>query len=1762
MRKLSRWILFLIVLLSGLVFSAALTDGAAPALTVNGQTENIILSFNEAPSIRAAVPEGATGLILEAERISGLNGEPVDPDDPKEWSEWYDRYRLFPLIEETGKRFSDQGVWRITARYTSDDYEDGADPGQGLVWTNLASLDVIVSNYQARMSAPDITLSPASAAQGSFISVTLNSFQQKNEWYWYELAKMEDSGDWGDWFSHIDLTLKEGVSSAFSVPTLELDPGVYRLSLRTEAVGYEDNVSYKTFTVTENSAPADGIVLRAASVPVNVPVEMNLRAAGADQIEATVTLDEDPYWRSDPFLLDDDTGVWRQYFDRPGTYRVTLTAYENGDGRTAGTAVLTVTASDYLANPVYSGFPGILTAGQDLNGSLVLDARTERAYIELSYCPDNADWQTMYRAGRQIVTPAAEPISFPASLFTRDGRYRLHVYTYAAGIESSYNEYWLLRSSAAAGSATLKVNGGTAAVTVPSSTDVHVELIAPGATAARVLVGDRWNYLGDPGQFAFDLSFGGGDYALTAQITADDPAWQEEGFDWNDFRWEDLHWGPCSNAVLIHAVTAGGRLDQPAVTLETNTVARGEWLRASVAGQNRGEWYWAQVRRLWRNEYGDIQWEHAMDCYGDASIGLAVPTAPLEPGDYFLTIGADAVGWEGAERSVPFTVTGSSASLPQVALYFAQSTILTSQDIAFCAYADGADFVSVDVAWDEDDNWNNHYEDDDGVNTWSFSCSQSGTYVFTLRAWRNGQSMGEDSFTLTVGAPHGQLEDVALQGVPVVTALNTAITGSFTPDANATDYGVSLTYCPNDGPWDTLYDQGRRKGQTDAAALSFPAAYFSRPGIYRLEIHTTAQGYNGAHLSTQILVTESGMQQSLALQVKAGEIYLHQNIPVTVTAPANVTAVRLWSSSYDWWDYRVNDGEGFEWFWGFHNGGDETLFAQGTTDASVLEWLNGHDHDMQGFDWSRVAWTLSSEPVTVSVIKYGDLAAPQVSFPQGTTVERGQMLPLTISPVANAYSYGVQIRRANEDGGNWLMDYDYSAIQETSRISVPTDSLEAGDYVLHIDPRCYGWHGDSKGYPFTVTQSAAWTEEPVFRVSATTLLTREYAIYSIYAPGAEEVMWQIGDSSNRRSQWGDSLTDNVIFYGEADYVMQGFARYPGDDEWTPIGETTVVVTAPYGVMDVSLQAPASIPVSDTLSFSAVCDFKGKSGTVNLYFASPDGAQMLRLDPVEQRDEGGLHYLTYQVEANTLALGPYFITAYVIPGAKGYDVGVDEITIDVTGGTLNAALTVNPNPAEIFDDVHISLQVPQATAVALFSDLNGMNWQYESGDTLDRDEPVWWDGTYVFYGLYTTEEIDPDDEGFSWESVHWEGASNSVSLVVNPPSAELEEINATLNKNTVRRGEKIKVTIQNQNPGLDVSYGANLQPVNHEGYSSELAWFGPEESGGKIIWVETLEAAPGDYKLMISANARGCHPVNTWIPVTITEADQGLQMTVQDQNVLTGNMLQVVGYAKGAAHIRLDVSFENSTWEPDPAFMEAEGDCLNTEVFFGEHPDTVVLDLTAAYPNGSTETLRKTIAVSAPKGPVHPAIQLNSAWQPGRDLYFTVTVEEDVQYVVFVQETGSDDDAPFAQFIPMGHPTKQFHLSADDYTFESGKMYEIRVVAAGTGYDGRQTVLPITRSASLTSLSLPANLKTIEEEAFSGVEAQRIVVPAGVTRIESNAFSACPNLIELVLPDGITSFAADALGSSGPVYVYGQAGGYLEAYAAAVENLYLIPVDSN
>lgn len=72
-------------------------------------------------------------------------------------------------------------------------------------------------------------------------------------------------------------------------------------------------------------------------------------------------------------------------------------------------------------------------------------------------------------------------------------------------------------------------------------------------------------------------------------------------------------------------------------------------------------------------------------------------------------------------------------------------------------------------------------------------------------------------------------------------------------------------------------------------------------------------------------------------------------------------------------------------------------------------------------------------------------------------------------------------------------------------------------------------------------------------------------------------------------------------------------------------------------------------------------------------------------------------------------------------------------------------------------------------------------------------------------------------------------------------------------------------------------------------------------------------------------------------------------------------------------------------------------------------------------------------------------------------------------------------------------------------------------------------------SSLTKLALPANLTTIEDEAFAGAVMNAVIVPDSCTAIGSKAFANCSELVFVSVPKG-TTIAADAFEGCGSVTV--------------------------
>ena len=82
------------------------------------------------------------------------------------------------------------------------------------------------------------------------------------------------------------------------------------------------------------------------------------------------------------------------------------------------------------------------------------------------------------------------------------------------------------------------------------------------------------------------------------------------------------------------------------------------------------------------------------------------------------------------------------------------------------------------------------------------------------------------------------------------------------------------------------------------------------------------------------------------------------------------------------------------------------------------------------------------------------------------------------------------------------------------------------------------------------------------------------------------------------------------------------------------------------------------------------------------------------------------------------------------------------------------------------------------------------------------------------------------------------------------------------------------------------------------------------------------------------------------------------------------------------------------------------------------------------------------------------------------------------------------------------------------------------------------------------LTLPTSLTEIESEALANANAQKIIVPSSVKKIDHKAFAYCEKLKFLELPSGNITIADDILAGCGNVKIICVAGSPAERWAMA------------
>ena len=1044
----------------------------------------------------------------------------------------------------------------------------------------------------------------------------------------------------------------------------------------------------------------------------------------------------------------------------------------------------------------------------------------------------------------------------------------------------------------------------------------------------------------------------------------------------------------CCAALLTAPASADPEkeLPVPQIELTADEVTRGEFLEIKVLNLSDFEAF---------RYFEDYPIAAYVKGYGDSCPVnywgyIRIPTQGLNPawlqeedGGQF-TVVVQAHDQDGREKTAEAKFTVTEPPVGELKFLISEEEAVTREQYILSVYAPGANRIEIY------DNWECVYRTYGEEGQTEYGYNFRGEYSYYAKAYYTDES-GEneiskvsDTLKVKVTAPYG---DVADPGVTMPEVLVYGDTLNFeVKDINGyTSWNLNIKReSDNQEIWHSWGDPGE--------PISVPSRVHDydeypedggepvpvyrpilEPGeVYNVELGFFRYGYHGFSYDVPLLVLAEdtrtdGIEMSVNGQTDTLEIAAHQDVSWHVRGPENATGLLVYAG-YNWQFFRGNEYI-CDWGWWTMNHIPEFLFFAKYTTDPIPE---------QEFSWQSLTWENAvSNVVRVINTTKGYLPAPAVQL-SADPVSRGEWLTAVITNLDDYADYpGIRFYAApyyDLTGNSFGFEYDWDG---TDRIRIPTSNLDPENrtepFSLHVTATTgVGWYETTSRIPFTVVEP---TEPSVaFEVSPTELETTDPFTISLHASGAEA--YRILENGNEvRSGEGGSFTEHWTGHEPGQRTIQAFVRYPGETEWTEAGSADVTVTAPNGELpELTLIAPETLkPGEDlVLSFSGTDSEVGVD--VRVWRADDEDAWVWHAwgDEYSYVVPAVQPVLSYHMEQlqkpGEAVLEPGVEYAYWLHVKKrGYVSRKLSGTVRIEGD-IPEGLTVSKTEVELFEDFDVRVHVSGATAIALNEDFG--SWAYAAGEEISESVTAWDEGEMKLYARYATMEFDPKNA--DWQNPEWEGwtgETETVSVTVHPPKYELEDVAFSVASDTVSRGESFVITIENKNEGIEgVSYGAHLQPIGE--YIAGYTWYGTDEEDDHRILVNTQEVEPGEYNLLVSANAISCRGKFKMIPVTVTD--------------------------------------------------------------------------------------------------------------PG----------------------------------------------------------------------GEQ---------NLTTLVLPAGLKTISKEAFAGIAARKIVVPAGVETIESGAFAGCPNLIAAELPEGIASFAQDAFDGCGEIKISGTSAETLADYAGKVDHL--VPVSA-
>jgi len=942
--------------------------------------------------------------------------------------------------------------------------------------------------------------------------------------------------------------------------------------------------------------------------------------------------------------------------------------------------------------------------------------------------------------------------------------------------------------------------------------------------------------------------------------------------------------------------------------------------------------------------------------------------------------------------------------------------------------------------------------------------------------------------------------------------------------------------------------------------LAFTSGNLGADDTYRVSVDIQKQQYTGIATDVWFMLLEGTADSDHTVTLTVAEAYINcppnVEIPYTISAPGSVV-VQIYADNEwrEWWEDMPDTFTRSRNF----DTGERFLMARAS-------WENPDDEE------DRV-WAYSN-PVILHV--YGDsLPAPTLTL-GATEITRGDDLTVTIAEgdmtdIELVRKYYIHVRSKETD--KEYIRYGFKSYEMTDgSITLPfsTAGLPAGEYNINVDGAADGYDWASDEEDFIVTGETTITGVHITASPESTNTSNNITI-TAFAPGATYIrIYERAQQEGQDDEVWDEIDAESLINSYSDnnpnthqlYVM---AWYNNDDpnevEGTVSKETAEISFTANDELDAPKVFYSSMLEEDD-------DFWMEMGY-------SDGATEYYLNIRDEsitEGENNIYSVSSSEPINVTLPRNQFITGHeysigVSVSAPGYQGNYREYRIIVATPVQGFTLTVNGSTGDTSIPVNRNFSV-LATAPAGATGISVLHpdgwWNDRCGRTFE--EYRWNSGevrqNVVLIARYTTFDFpaetqaeDYDWSQFDWDQVEWVGYSNPVTVTFTA-AGELPEFTYTIEDSTVNQGEYIHVTLTNVDAviasirsqlGDDVDsfdrnqLGFYAMIQTEDGRDLLPYWY--EWDGLGQINVPTAEvdlSSGNNLKLLMNVNyGEGWVGWGTEENVTINAAQGGAYFVASKTSVITSENFTVSLHVPDAVRVAIyEIGTNEGGYSYSNRMSENNGDTLvwmhsygNSGTLtlyayaqFEEEPD----DYEAAWTrvNGLTPI---TMTVTAGESQViNGAVTVPNRISGNSDLnisWSSNTILDKVDLQIHCVDEGrqvwhsnhmnNQTGTTIPAIMPLVQDGDNFdaYIAAGDPVFESGHIYRAQIYMQKVGWeaDYHEVYFTVDDAVSRT-LTLPSALTTIENEAFAGVNANRIEIGSNVETIEYRAFADIDGLV--------------------------------------------------